>query len=132
MAESSTNYHEPYELLPEGLKDMHRAIVSIQEELEAVDWYAQRAAVCADGELKDILLHNRDEEVEHAFMLIEWLRRKDPVFAQMASTYIASEGPILSVEEKAMGKAAPGGDGGGGRTAALEGPGGIGSLKATS
>jgi uncharacterized protein len=133
MAESSTSYHEPYELLPEGLKDMHRALVSIQEELEAVDWYAQRAAVCADGELKDILLHNRDEEVEHALMLIEWLRRKDPVFARMAATYISSEGPILSVEEKATGKTATeAGEVGGVRTAAREGPGGIGSLKATS
>jgi uncharacterized protein len=133
MAESSTNYHEPYELLPDGLKDMHRALVSIQEELEAVDWYAQRAAVCADDELKRILLHNRDEEVEHAFMLIEWMRRKDPQFAAMAKTYISSEGPILSVEEKATGKvAAEGGNGAAEKSAAFRGPGGIGSLIKTS
>lgn len=131
MAESSTNYHEPFELLPEELKDMHRALISVKEELEAVDWYAQRAAVCADGELKDILLHNRDEEVEHAVMLIEWLRRRDPVFARMAQTYLSTGGPILSIEEKATGMA--GGAGGeGGRSAALEGPGGIGSLKAST
>ena len=71
---SSVGYHEPVEELSDEVRDMHRAIVSLMEELEAVDWYNQRAAACKDPVLKKILEHNRDEEKEHAAMTLEWLR----------------------------------------------------------
>ena len=71
---SSVGYHEPVEELSSETRDMHRAIVSLMEELEAVDWYNQRADACKDAELKAILEHNRDEEKEHASMVLEWLQ----------------------------------------------------------
>jgi len=74
---SNEGYHEPIEELSEDTRDMHRAIVSLMEELEAVDWYNQRVDACKDPELKGILAHNRDEEKEHAAMLLEWIRRRD-------------------------------------------------------
>ena len=119
---SSESYHEALELLSEETKNLHRANVSLREELEAVDWYQQRAEACSDAELKAVLLHNRNEEIEHAMMTLEWLRRKDPTFAQNISTYIGASGPIVGVEQGATG--------GGG----AEGPSnsvslGIGSLK---
>jgi len=77
---ANEGYHEPYELLSDDTRDMHRAIISLMEELEAVDWYNQRIDVCKDEELKQILIHNRDEEKEHAAMTLEWIRRKDSVF----------------------------------------------------
>jgi len=77
---SSVGYHEPIEELSAETRDMHRAIVSLMEELEAVDWYNQRADACKDPALKAILEHNRDEEKEHASMVLEWIRRKDPKF----------------------------------------------------
>lgn len=96
---SSEGYHEPVELLSEGARDQHRAIVSLQEELEAVDWYAQRAEATANHELKAILLHNRREEIEHAMMVLEWLRRNDATFAENIQTYVGAVGPITEVEE---------------------------------
>jgi ferritin-like protein len=75
---ANEGYHEPFEKLSEKTKDMHRAITSLMEELEAVDWYNQRVDVCSDPELKRILEHNRDEEKEHAVMVLEWIRRQDP------------------------------------------------------
>ncbi len=80
--------------LPDEVKDMHRAIASLVEELEAVDWYNQRVAVCSDEELKAILAHNRDEEKEHAAMLLEWIRRQDPTFDHELKDYLFSEKPI--------------------------------------
>ena len=77
---SSEGYHEPIEELSDEVRDMHRAIVSLMEELEAVDWYNQRADACKDPELRAILRHNRDEEKEHAAMVLEWIRRRDPKF----------------------------------------------------
>ncbi len=91
---SSIGYHEPVEDLSTDTRDMHRAIVSLMEELEAVDWYNQRADVCNDAELKAILEHNRDEEKEHASMLMEWVRRKDPRFSSELRDYLFSEKPI--------------------------------------
>ncbi|MGB0127130.1 MAG: ferritin-like domain-containing protein [Rhodocyclaceae bacterium] len=88
---SSVGYHEPVEQLSAQTRDMHRAIVSLMEELEAVDWYNQRADVCSDGELKAILEHNRDEEKEHASMLLEWIRREDPSFSKQLKDYLFSE-----------------------------------------
>jgi uncharacterized protein len=75
---ASEGYHEPLEKLSAATMDMHRAITSLMEELEAVDWYNQRADACTDPELKRILEHNRDEEKEHAAMVLEWIRRHDP------------------------------------------------------
>ncbi len=75
---ANEGYHEPFEKLSEKTRDMHRAITSLMEELEAVDWYNQRVDVCTDPELKRILEHNRDEEKEHAVMVLEWIRRQDP------------------------------------------------------
>ena len=72
--------HEDPKHLSEETMDMHRAIISLQEELEAVDWYNQRAQNTTDPELKKILEHNRDEEIEHAVMVMEWLRRNNAVF----------------------------------------------------
>jgi ferritin-like protein len=96
---SSESYHEPIELLSEDTKNTHRAIVSLKEELEAIDWYQQRAEACTDDELRSVLIHNKNEEVEHAMMTLEWLRRKSPVFATNIGTYIGSSGPITEVEK---------------------------------
>ena len=122
---SSESYHEPLELLSEETKNHHRAIVSLREELEAVDWYQQRAEACSDAELKAVLLHNKNEEIEHAMMTLEWLRRKDPTFARNIGTYIGSSGPIVGVEQGATG-------GGGSAEAPSSSVSlGIGSLKGT-
>jgi ferritin-like protein len=91
---SSVGYHEPVDELSAETRDMHRAIVSLMEELEAVDWYNQRAEVCIDTGLRSILVHNRDEEKEHAAMLIEWIRRKDQRFAKELKDYLFTENPI--------------------------------------
>lgn len=101
MSEASTTLHErPKELSSETI-DLHRGLVSLQEELEAVDWYRQRANACTDPELRGILEHNMREEVEHASMLLEWLRRGNPDFARHLATYLSSTGPIPEVEEAA-------------------------------
>ena len=86
--------HEPAEQLSQETLDRHRAIVSLIEELEAVDWYQQRADACRNKELKAILAHNRDEEKEHAAMLLEWIRRNDPAFSKELKDYLFSEKPI--------------------------------------
>jgi uncharacterized protein len=101
-AMSSDTYHEPLELLSEDTKDTHRAIVSLMEELEAIDWYQQRAEATTDDELRSVLTHNKNEEVEHAMMTLEWLRRKQPVFAKNIATYLNSNGPITEVEKQIM------------------------------
>ena len=97
--------HEPAEVLPAEVIDRHRAIQSLMEELEAVDWYDQRVAACQDEELRAILAHNRDEEKEHACMTIEWLRRRDPKFDQHLRTYLFTEGSIIEREKADTGKA---------------------------
>ncbi len=91
---SNEGYHEPIEELSDETRDMHRAIVSLMEELEAVDWYQQRVDACKDEELKEILAHNRDEEKEHATMVLEWIRRRDPKFDHELKDYLFTEGPI--------------------------------------
>jgi ferritin-like protein len=95
----ATNYHEPFRELPAEARDIHRALTSLVEELEAVDWYHQRAAVTGDEELKAILLHNRDEEIEHAAMCLEYLRRLIPRFDDDLKTYLFTSGPIAEIEE---------------------------------
>lgn len=89
---ASVGYHE--EDLSDATRDMHRAIVSLMEELEAIDWYNQRVDACKDNELRGILTHNRDEEKEHAAMVLEWIRRKDPVFSKELKDYLFTTTPI--------------------------------------
>ena len=91
---SSVGYHEPVSELSDETRDMHRAIVSLMEELEAVDWYNQRADACKDAELKAILEHNRDEEKEHASMVLEWIRRKDQTFSKELKDYLFTDKSI--------------------------------------
>jgi ferritin-like protein len=81
--------------LSDETRDMHRAIVSLMEELEAVDWYNQRINACKDEQLKVILAHNRDEEKEHASMLLEWIRRRDPIFSKELKERLFNEKPIV-------------------------------------
>jgi uncharacterized protein len=94
-------YHEPVEELGAPARDLHRALKSLQEELEAVDWYNQRVAAAADAELKALLGHNRDEEIEHACMLVEWLRRRMPGWEGHLRTYLFTDKPLLEIEEAA-------------------------------
>jgi hypothetical protein len=91
---SSVGYHEPIGELSDETRDMHRAIVSLMEELEAVDWYNQRADACKDPELRAILAHNRDEEKEHAAMVLEWIRRHDAVLSSQLQEFLFSTRPI--------------------------------------
>ena len=92
---ANEGYHEPVEQLSEETRDMHRAITSLMEELEAVDWYNQRVNVCKDSELRAILAHNRDEEKEHASMVLEWIRRKDPSFDKELKDYLFTDKLIV-------------------------------------
>lgn len=89
-----TEYHEPFEKLSSKTRDMHKAIKSLMEELEAVDWYNQRLEVCEDAELREILTHNRDEEKEHAAMLLEWIRRQDNIMDKELKDYLFKDGKI--------------------------------------
>ncbi len=99
----SENLHEPAEQLSDATKNMHRAIVSLMEELEAVDWYQQRAEACNDEELRGVLVHNKNEEIEHAMMNLEWIRRHSDVFDANIKTYLNAKGPILAVEKQQSG-----------------------------
>lgn len=92
--------HAPYDRLTRETLSMHQAIRSLMEELEAVDWYRQRADDCDDPQLRNILLHNMREEMEHASMVLEWLRRNNADFAEQLGTYLFSKGDILEVEER--------------------------------
>ncbi len=85
---------EPLNELRDETKDMHKAIISLIEELEAVDWYNQRVDTCKNKELRDILAHNRDEEKEHAAMLLEWIRRQDASFDKELKDYLFSKKTI--------------------------------------
>jgi uncharacterized protein len=119
---SETLHENPATLGPE-ITDQHRAIASLMEELEAVDWYNQRAKATANSELRAILEHNRDEEKEHAAMVLEWLRRRDPKLAEHLRTYLFTKEPVTEIEAVVEG-------GGGEKTAApSDGSLGIGSLR---
>jgi hypothetical protein len=119
---ASEGLHEAAELLSEETIDNHRAMTSLVEELEAVDWYDQRVKATRDSSLADILAHNRDEEKEHASMTLEWLRRRDPVLDGHLRTYLFTTEPVTEVEiEAETGDAASG--------PASAGSLGIGSLK---
>lgn len=97
-------YHEPVEELPQGDRDITRALQSLKEEIEAVDWYNQRAASTGSEELRNLLLHNRNEEIEHASMLIEWLRRLMPAWDEELRTYLFTSGALDTLEEGAAGE----------------------------
>jgi ferritin-like protein len=126
----SETYHEPLELLSEETKNMHRAIVSLKEELEAVDWYQQRAEACSDEELRGVLVHNKNEEIEHAMMNLEWIRRHSKVFDANIKRYVGSKVPILEAEAEQTAAESGGAAAAKGKTAGGSGAGlGIGSLK---
>ncbi len=97
----SEGLHEPSERLDEATIDRHRALTSLVEELEAVDWYDQRVQATNDSGLADVLAHNRDEEKEHAAMTLEWLRRRDPVLDRHLRTYLFTSEPVTEVEAEA-------------------------------
>jgi ferritin-like protein len=105
--------HEPAELLDDATIDRHRALESVIEELEAIDWYDQRVRATNDPELASILAHNRDDEKEHAAMALEWVRRRDPALDAQLRQYLFTTAPIVSVEDEGDGEpaAAPSGTG---------------------
>ncbi|MDX1454496.1 MAG: ferritin-like domain-containing protein [Gammaproteobacteria bacterium] len=96
---SHEGYHEPVEELSDETRDFHRAIESLMEELEAVDWYQQRIDACKDKELAAILAHNRDEEIEHAAMVLEWIRRRNGRFDKELKDYLFTDKPIVDLEK---------------------------------
>jgi ferritin-like protein len=100
---TSAEWHEDYSEMSDDARNFSRAIKSVQEELEAVDWYNQRAQATTDEQLKKILEHNRDEEIEHAIMGLEWLRRNNEKFADHMKTYLFTSADILEIEEGAEG-----------------------------
>ena len=121
---NSAGYHESLDKLRAETLDNHRALTSMQEELEAADWYDQRVDAATDQDLKDILAHNRDEEKEHFAMLLEWYRRRDAKMDEHLKTYLYTTGSLISTEQASSG--------GGGGSADASGDGGslgIGSLK---
>ncbi|MGO1368576.1 MAG: encapsulin-associated ferritin-like protein [Senegalia sp. (in: firmicutes)] len=93
------DYHEPMELLDDHTRNCVRALNSLREEVEAVDWYHQRVAATNDKELKAVMAHNRDEEIEHVAMTLEWLRRNMDGWDEELRTYLFTDAPIVEVEE---------------------------------
>jgi ferritin-like protein len=121
---ASEGFHEPLELLDEATVDHHRAMTSLAEELEAIDWYDQRVKATSDESLAAVLAYNRDDEKEHAAMALEWLRRRDTALDANLQKYLFTSGPITEV-----GKDAPAGTGGAEPGDDDSGSLGIGSLK---
>ena len=119
---NSAGYHESEDRLRPETMDNHRAITSMQEELEAADWYDQRVDAATDGDLKEILAHNRDEEKEHFAMLLEWYRRRDAKMDEHLKEYLFSTGSLIAREKASSGGGSADASGGGGSL-------GIGSLK---
>jgi uncharacterized protein len=122
---NSAGYHEPESKLRLETLDNHRALTSMQEELEATDWYNQRVDAATDQGLKEILAHNRDEEKEHFAMLLEWYRRRDAKMDANLKKYLFTSGSLVAQEEAGAGGADGGADAGAGGAGSL----GIGSLK---
>jgi ferritin-like protein len=120
---ASEGFHEPLDLLDEATLDYHRAMTSLCEELEAIDWYDQRVKATSDESLAAVLAYNRDDEKEHASMALEWLRRRDPSLDANLRKFLFSSGPITEVGED--GEAAGGGSGAADASGSL----GIGSLR---
>ena len=102
----SFTLHEPAGKLTDRTIDIHRAIVSLMEELEAIDWYGQRAEACTDPELQAVIEHNRDEEIEHACMTLEWIRRNVSKFDEALKLFLFTSGDITTIEERTK----PGGE----------------------
>ena len=127
--ESSAGLHEPADAMTAEVIDRHRAIVSLGEELEAIDWYDQRVAATDDQSLADVLAHNRDEEKEHAAMTLEWLRRHDSILDQHLRTYLFTAAPITETEHIVEENDSPPA---GGPIRPADGSLGIGSLKGRS
>ena len=107
MAASSATLHESIDKLKPETPDIHRAVVSLMEELEAIDWYRQRADACGDEQLKAILEHNMNEEIEHASMVLEWLRRHVPKIDTALKTYLFTSGDVTKLEEAVTGEEPP-------------------------
>jgi uncharacterized protein len=103
MPQASTTLHEPVDKLKPETINFHRAMVSLMEELEAIDWYRQRAEACTDSQLRSILEHNMNEEIEHASMALEWIRRNTPKFDEALKTYLFTTGEITKLEEAVTG-----------------------------
>src|SRR5690348_11394068 len=118
MSMASETLHEDAAKIGPETIDRHRAVASLMEELEAVDWYDQRVRATDDEELREILAHNRDEEKEHAAMVLEWLRRRDATLSEQLKAYLFKEGPIRDTAEES-----------GAMNGKLDGSLGIGSLK---
>ena len=105
--------HESADLLDDQVINRHRAIESLMEEFEAIDWYDQRVHATNDSDLASVLAHNRDDEKEHAAMALEWIRRRDPALDEQLRLYLFTDGPLVSVEDSEAptdsgGVAAPG------------------------
>lgn len=94
-----SDYHEPAGDLSERDRNLHRALTSLKEEIEAIDWYQQRVTTGKDESLESILAHNRDEEIEHAAMVLEWLRRNMPGWDEMLRKYLFTEAPVVAIED---------------------------------
>jgi ferritin-like protein len=107
MGASSATLHEAVDKLKPETPDIHRAVVSLMEELEAIDWYRQRADACGDEQLKAILEHNMNEEIEHASMVLEWLRRNVPKIDAALKTYLFTSGDVTKLEEAVTGEEPP-------------------------
>ena len=122
---NSAGYHESESKLRPETLDNHRAFTSMQEELEAADWYDQRVDAATDRELKEILAHNRDEEKEHFAMLLEWYRRRDATMDARLKEYLFTSGSLVTREQADAGGGDGGADAAGGGAGSL----GIGSLK---
>jgi uncharacterized protein len=125
MMANSAGYHESESKLRPETQDNHRALTSMQEELEAADWYDQRVDAATDQGLKEILAHNRDEEKEHFAMLVEWDRRRDAKMDAHLKEYLFTTGSLIALEKAGAGN----GDGGADTATGGAGSLGIGSLK---
>jgi hypothetical protein len=116
---TGSGYHEADSKLTDRTRDLHRALASLQEELEAIDWYQQRVDATSDPELAKILAHNRDEEKEHAAMVLEWIRRQDVKFDEVLREFLFQDGPIVGREAQVMGRNSQGSGSGAGAGATV-------------
>jgi ferritin-like protein len=126
---NSVGYHESEDKLKPETQDKHRALTSLMEELEAADWYDQRVDAAIDVELKEILAHNRNEEIEHFTMLLEWFRRRDAKMSAELQRRLFTTGSITAQEEADKGNGAAAHNGAAATGGQSDGSLGIGSLK---
>lgn len=103
-----SEYHEPAEELDAYARDAHRALISLKEEIEAIDWYHQRMVCSTDPELRRVLEHNRNEEMEHAAMLVEWFRRHEPAWDERLRRVLFTDKPLgPNLDAEKLGEASP-------------------------